>query len=181
MRFSPSLETEKRVSSRFMSMSAVYSGTFDPITLGHEDVIVRAAKIFDRLTIGVSAARQKQPLFSLEERIKIAQDALRHVPNVSVVRLDGLMVDFCLQHGIQTIVRGIRNATDLDYEAQMAAMNRKMSASIDTIFLLPEPSLQCISSTLVREISLLGGDTSKMVSPCVAQALQAKHHPVPHA
>jgi pantetheine-phosphate adenylyltransferase len=151
------------------------------MTLGHEDVIGRAAKMFDRLTVGVSAARQKQPLFSLEDRISMAQHALRHLTNVSVVRLDGLMVDFCLQHGIQTIVRGIRNATDLDYEAQMAAMNRKMCASIDTVFLLPEPGLQCISSTLVREISQLGGDTSKMVSPCVTQALQAKHHPAQHA
>lgn len=160
-----------------MSKCAVYSGTFDPITLGHQDVIGRAAKMFDRLTVGVSAAHQKNPLFSLEDRISIAEHALSNLANVNVLRLDGLMVDFCVRNGIQTIVRGIRNATDLDYEAQMAAMNRKMCASIDTVFLLPEPALQCISSTLVREISQLGGDISKMVSPCVARALQAKHQP----
>lgn len=160
-----------------MSNTAVYSGTFDPITLGHEDVIGRAAKMFDTLIVGVSVAHSKKTLFSLEERIELAQSALKNIANIKVMPFDGLMVDFCAAHGVRTIVRGIRNATDLDYEAQMAAMNRKMRATIDTIFLLPTPDLQCISSTLVREISKLGGDVSPMVSPAVAKALEAAHRP----
>jgi pantetheine-phosphate adenylyltransferase len=160
-----------------MAKIAVYSGTFDPITLGHEDVISRAAKLFDTLIVAVSVAHSKKTLFSLQSRMDNAQGALKNIANLKVMPFDGLMVDFCAAHSVNTIVRGIRNATDLDYEAQMAAMNRKMRASIDTVFLLPTPDLQCISSTLVREISKLGGDVSKMVSPAVAQALEAAHRP----
>jgi pantetheine-phosphate adenylyltransferase len=160
-----------------MAKIAVYSGTFDPITLGHEDVIARAAKMFDTLIVAVSVAHSKKTLFGLNERMDIARGALKNIANVQVIAFDGLIVDFCSQQGAQTIVRGIRNTTDLDYEAQMAAMNRKMRASIDTAFLLPMPDLQCISSTLVREISKLGGDVSQMVSPAVAQALEAAHRP----
>jgi pantetheine-phosphate adenylyltransferase len=160
-----------------MAKIAVYSGTFDPITLGHEDVIGRAAQMFDTLIVAVSVAHSKKTLFDLPARIQLAQAALKSIANVRVMAFDGLMVDFCAAQGAQTIVRGIRNATDLDYEAQMAAMNRKMRASIDTVFLLPMPDLQCISSTLVREISKLGGDVSQMVSPAVAQALEAAHRP----
>ena len=160
-----------------MKRIAVYSGTFDPITLGHEDVISRAAKMFDTLIVAVSMAHSKKTLFDLNARIQLAQSALKNIANVQVVSFDGLIVDFCSAHNAQTIVRGIRNATDLDYEAQMAAMNRKMRRTIDTVFLLPEPDLQCISSTLVREISKLGGDVSAMVSPAIAQALEAAHRP----
>jgi pantetheine-phosphate adenylyltransferase len=160
-----------------MKRIAVYSGTFDPITLGHEDVIGRAAKMFDTLIVAVSMAHSKKTLFDLPARIQLTQFALKNVANVQVVAFEGLMVDFCTAQGAQTIVRGIRNATDLDYEAQMAAMNRKMRSSIDTVFLLPTPDLQCISSTLVREISKLGGDVSNMVSPAVAQALEAAYRP----
>ena len=160
-----------------MKRIAVYSGTFDPITLGHEDVIGRAAKMFDTLIVAVSVAHSKKALFALSERMQLAQSALKNIANAQVVSFDGLIVDFCSAHSAQTIVRGIRNATDLDYEAQMAAMNRKMRSSIDTMFLLPAPDLQCISSTLVREISKLGGDVSAMVSPAIAQALEAAHRP----
>lgn len=160
-----------------MKRIAVYSGTFDPITLGHEDVIGRAAKVFDTLIVAVSVAHSKKTLFGLSERIQLAQSTLKSIANVQVIPFDGLIVDFCSQQGAQTIVRGVRNATDLDYEAQMAAMNRKMRVAIDSMFLLPTPDLQCISSTLVREISKLGGDVSAMVSPVVAQALEAAHRP----
>jgi pantetheine-phosphate adenylyltransferase len=160
-----------------MAKIAVYSGTFDPITLGHEDVIGRAAQMFDTLIVAVSVAHSKKTLFDLPERIQLAQAALKSIANVRVMAFDGLMVDFCTAQGAQTIVRGIRNATDLDYEAQMAAMNRKMRASVDTVFLLPMPDLQCISSTLVREISKLGGEVSQMVSPEVVQAIEAAHRP----
>jgi pantetheine-phosphate adenylyltransferase len=160
-----------------MNRIAVYSGTFDPITLGHEDVIGRAAKMFDTLIVAVSVAHSKKTLFDLLARIQLAQNALKNIANVKVVSFEGLIVDFCSDQGAQTIVRGIRNATDLDYETQMAAMNRKLRSSVDTIFLTPTPDLQCISSTLVREISKLGGDVNKLVSPVVAQALEAAHRP----
>jgi pantetheine-phosphate adenylyltransferase len=160
-----------------MAKIAVYSGTFDPITLGHEDVIARAAKMFDTLVVAVSVAHSKKTLFDLTARIQLTEVALKNISNVKVKPFDGLMVDFCAEQGAQTIVRGIRNATDLDYEAQMAAMNRKLRSSVDTVFLLPSPSVQCISSTLVREISKLSGDVSQLVSPAVAQALEAAHRP----
>jgi pantetheine-phosphate adenylyltransferase len=158
-----------------MNRIAVYSGTFDPITLGHVDVIARASKLFDLLIIGVAVAHHKKTLFDLSARMNLAQSALKSVANIEVSPFDGLIVDFCKQQAAYTIVRGIRNTTDLDYEAQMAAMNRKLAPSIDTIFLLPEPNVQCISSTLVREISKLGGDVSKLVSAEVATALEAAH------
>jgi pantetheine-phosphate adenylyltransferase len=160
-----------------MNRIALYSGTFDPITLGHEDVIGRAALMFDTLIVAISVAHSKKTLFGLNARIELAQGALKNIPNVKVMPFDGLIVDFCTSQGAQVIVRGIRNATDLDYEAQMAAMNRKLRSSIDTLFLLPSPQVQCISSTLVREISKLGGDVSQLVSPAVAQALEAAHRP----
>ena len=160
-----------------MSRIAVYSGTFDPITLGHVDVIARAASVFDTLIVAVSKAHSKKTLFDLPQRMDLARAALQIVGNVRVEAFEGLIVEFCAQQGAQTIVRGIRNATDLDYEAQMAAMNRKLRPEIDTLFLLPSPPVQCISSTLVREISKLGGDVSQLVSPVVAQALEAAHRP----
>jgi pantetheine-phosphate adenylyltransferase len=160
-----------------MATRAVYSGTFDPITLGHEDVIARAAKMFDTLIVAVSVAHSKKTLFGLDERMDIAQGALKDIANVQVIAFDGLIVDFCSKQGAQIIVRGIRNATDLDYESQMASMNRKLRSSVDTVFLLPSPNVQCISSTLVREISKLGGDVSQMVNPAVAAALEAAHRP----
>jgi len=151
--------------------TAVYSGTFDPITLGHEDVIRRAAGLFDRLILAVAMAHHKKTRFALEQRIALAREALADVPSIEVLPFDGLIMDFCSQHGAAAVVRGIRNITDFDYEAQMAAMNRKLNPTVETVFLLPQADTQCISSTLVREIAKLGGDVTRMVSPCVAQAL----------
>ena len=152
---------------------AVYSGTFDPLTLGHVDVVRRAAGLFDQLVIAVTVAHHKKTLFSLEARVKIAQEATESIANVSVLPFDGLIMDFCAAQGACAVVRGIRNLTDFDYEAQMAAMNRKLRPQVETVFLLPDAPLQCISSTLVREISKLDGDVSQMVSPEVLVALQA--------
>ena len=154
---------------------AVYSGTFDPFTLGHEDVARRAAGLFDTLIIAVAAAHHKKTLFSLESRIDIAKTAIKNIANVSVLPFDGLIMDFCKQQMASAVVRGVRNVTDFDYEAQMAAMNRKLRPEVETVFLLPSLDLQPISSTLVREISKLGGDISQMVSPEVAKALATAH------
>lgn len=155
-----------------MSRIAVYSGTFDPVTLGHEDVVKRAASLFDTLILAVAVAHHKKTRFSLDERIDLAERALAGVPNVRVLRFDGLIMDFCAEHGAHAVVRGIRNMTDFDYEVQMAAMNRKLRPSVETVFLVPRAELQCISSTLVREISQLGGDVREMVSPLVEAALR---------
>ena len=154
---------------------AVYSGTFDPITLGHEDVARRAAGLFDTLIIAVALAHHKKTLFPLNARINLAKIALKNVANVLVMPFDGLIMDFCKAQGATAVVRGVRNVTDFDYEAQMAAMNRKLLPTVETIFLLPGPDVQPISSTLVREISKLGGDVSQMVSNAVAVALKSAH------
>lgn len=154
---------------------AVYSGTFDPITLGHEDVARRAAGLFDTLIIAVALAHHKKTLFPLNARIKLAQIALKNIANVVVMPFDGLIMDFCKAQGATAVVRGVRNVTDFDYEAQMAAMNRKLLPSVETIFLLPNADVQPISSTLVREISKLSGDVGQMVSAPVAAALKAAH------
>jgi pantetheine-phosphate adenylyltransferase len=151
---------------------AVYSGTFDPITLGHEDVVRRAAALFDFVILAVAVAHHKKTRFVLDERMALAQHALENIANVRVLPFDGLIMDFCAEQGACAVVRGIRNMTDFDYETQMAAMNRKLLPHVETVFLLPTAELQCISSTLVREISLLGGDVSQMVSPGVGRALR---------
>ena len=154
------------------SRIAVYSGTFDPLTLGHIDVVRRAASLFDQLIIAVAVAHHKKTLFTLPARVSLAQIATKNIANVTVLPFDGLIMDFCATHKACAVVRGIRNLTDFDYEAQMAAMNRKLRPQVETVFLLPDAPLQCISSTLVREISKLGGDVSQMVSPEVLAALQ---------
>ena len=152
--------------------TAVYAGTFDPVTLGHIDVVRRAAGLFDQLVIAVAIAHHKKTLFSLDARVRLVRDATESMANVSVLPFDGLIMDFCAAQGACAVVRGIRNLTDFDYEAQMAAMNRKLRPEVETLFLLPDAPLQCISSTLVREISKLGGDVSQMVSSDALVALR---------
>lgn len=151
----------------------IYSGTFDPMTLGHLDIVTRSAKLFDTLIIAVAMAHHKKTMFTLDERLAQVTDACKATSNVLVQPFDGLIVDFCKTQHATAIVRGVRNVTDLDYEAQMAAMNQKMLPSVETLFLLPTPNVQCISSTLVREIAKLGGDITQMVSPNVLAALKA--------
>ena len=155
--------------------TAVYSGTFDPVTLGHLDVVWRAAGLFDQLVIAVAIAHHKKTLFGIAQRVELVESACSEIPNITVLPFDGLIVDFCEAQEATAIVRGIRNITDFDYEAQMAAMNRKLNADIETVFLLPDAPLQCISSTLVREISKLSGDVAGMVSPAVLTALGTAH------
>ena len=155
-----------------MTRIAVYSGTFDPVTLGHIDVVRRASSLFDQIIIAVAVAHHKKTLFSLPDRVALAQSATKTIANVTVLPFDGLIMDFCAAQNGCAVIRGIRNLTDFDYEAQMAAMNRKLRPGVETVFLLPDSPLQCISSTLVREISKLGGDVSQMVSSDVLAALQ---------
>ena len=157
------------------SRIAVYSGTFDPFTLGHDDVVRRAAGLFDQLVIAVAVAHHKKTLFSLDARVQHVQHATQNIANVRVLAFDGLIMDFCAEHNACAVVRGLRNLTDFDYEAQMAAMNRKLRPQVETVFLLPEAQLACISSTLVREISKLGGQVGEMVSPSIAAALAQVH------
>lgn len=157
------------------SRIAVYSGTFDPFTLGHADVVRRSAALFDRLIIAVAAAHHKKTLFSLQERVQQVGLATAEHAHVQVMPFEGLIMDFCAQQGACAVVRGVRNITDFDYESQMAAMNRKLRPDVETVFVLPEAPLQCISSTLVREISKLGGDVSQMVHPLIAGALRTVH------
>ncbi|TSE25284.1 Phosphopantetheine adenylyltransferase [Tepidimonas sediminis] len=161
------------VASSLSPRVAVTSGTFDPITLGHEDVIRRAALRFERLIVAVAAAHHKTTLLSLDERLALVREVLADCPNVEAHPFEGLIVDFCRAHGAGTIVRGLRHGTDLDYETPMATLNARLAPGVETVFLLPQPQLQCISSTLVREIARLGGDVSALVSPPVAQALRA--------
>ena len=160
---------------------AVYSGTFDPFTLGHDDVVRRASALFDQLIVAVAVAHHKKTLFSLDQRGLQVQQAAAGLAGVRVLPFDGLIMDFCAAEQATAVVRGIRNLTDFDYEAQMAAMNRKLRPQVETVFLLPEATLACISSTLVREISKLGGDVGPMVSPAVAKALAAAHQPLKEA
>jgi pantetheine-phosphate adenylyltransferase len=167
--------TPDPVSTARQPRVAVYSGTFDPLTLGHEDVTRRAALLFDEVIVAVAIAHHKKTRFSLQERLDMAAEVAARMPGqVRVLPFEGLIMEFCRQQGACAVVRGIRNLTDFDYEGQMAAMNRKLNPAVETVFLLPQAELQCISSTLVREISQLGGDVSQMVSEPVAKRLKPR-------
>lgn len=157
-----------------MDNKAVYPGTFDPITLGHEDLVRRAARLFDHVILAVADSRTKRPLFTLAERIAMAQTALGDVKNVSIEGFSGLLMGFAQQHGARVVVRGVRAVSDFDYEFQLAGMNRKMYPDVETVFMTPGEEYMFLSATLVREISVLGGDVSKFVSPLVAERLKAK-------
>ncbi|MDH4293431.1 MAG: pantetheine-phosphate adenylyltransferase, partial [Betaproteobacteria bacterium] len=157
-----------------MNNKAVYPGTFDPMTLGHEDLVRRAATLFDHVVIAVADSRTKRPLFTLAERIDMAKDALGDVKNVTVAGFSGLLMKFVQDHGAQIVVRGVRAVSDFDYEFQLAGMNRKMYPDVETVFMTPGEEYMFLSATLVREISVLGGDVSKFVSPGVARRLQVK-------
>lgn len=156
------------------SVIAVYSGTFDPLTLGHEDVVRRSAQLFDQVVIAVAVAHHKKTMFTLDERLAMAQSVAGSLPGVKVLPFTGLLRDFVVAQGARAIVRGIRSVTDYDYETQMAGMNRYLAPDVDTVFLNTSAHYQHISSTLVREIATLGGDVSGLVSAPVRQALKDK-------
>jgi len=153
---------------------AVYPGTFDPITLGHEDVVRRATQLFDRVIVAVAAGHHKKAMFSLEERIDMAREASKAYPQVQVESFSGLLRDFVVARGAKAMVRGLRAVTDFDYEFQLAGMNRSLMPNVETVFLTPSDKYQFISSTFVREIVSLGGEVDKFVSPLVNQRLLEK-------
>jgi pantetheine-phosphate adenylyltransferase len=157
-----------------MKCKAVYPGTFDPITRGHEDLARRAARLFDHVILAVADSRAKKPLFTLSERVEIAREALRDLRNVSVVGFSGLLMKFAQQEKARIVVRGVRAISDFEYEFQLAGMNRGMYPEVETVFMTPGEQFMFISGTLVREISILGGDVRKFVSPGVARRLKAK-------
>lgn len=157
-----------------MSITAVYPGTFDPITSGHADLIKRAARFYDRLIIAVADNRNKNSLFSLAERIELAQTVLAEFENVEVMGFDTLLVDFVHEVGGNVLLRGLRAVSDFEYEFQLASMNRKLAPEIETMFMTPSEQYSFISSSLVKEISVLGGDVSEFVHPAVGLALQQK-------
>jgi pantetheine-phosphate adenylyltransferase len=153
---------------------AIYPGTFDPLTLGHEDIIRRAARMFDHVVLGVAESLGKKPIFARDERMDVAREALADLSNVSVVGFGGLLVHFASAHRAMVVVRGVRSVTDFDYEFQMAGMNRQMKPELETIFMTPSEAQQYVSGTLVREIARMGGDIERFVGPTVARRLRAK-------
>ena len=155
-----------------MKRHAVYPGTFDPITNGHHDLVRRAASIFSRVVVAVAANRNKTPMVSVEKRVELAQAVLGDVPRVEVVGYARLTVDFAREHGLSVIVRGLRAVSDFEFEFQLANMTRHLSQDIETVFMTPKEQFTFISSTLVREIAVLGGDVSEFVHPAVAAELR---------
>ncbi len=153
---------------------AVYPGTFDPMTLGHEDVVRRASQLFGRLIVAVAAGHHKKSLFTMDERIDMAREALKAYPQVSVEGFSGLVRDFVVARGGKAMVRGVRAVTDFDYEFQLAGMNRHLMPEVETVFMTPSDKYQFISSTFVREIAVLGGEIHQFVSPTVRQRLEDK-------
>lgn len=153
-------------------ITAVYPGTFDPMTLGHQDLMRRAASLFDRLIVAVAAGHHKRTMFSIDERLDIATELAQRFGNVEVIPFRGLLRDFVVEHGGKVVVRGLRAVSDFEYEFQMAGMNRQLMPDVETLFLTPSDQYQFVSGTFVREIASLGGDVSKFVAPSVLKRLQ---------
>ncbi|MBX3630183.1 MAG: pantetheine-phosphate adenylyltransferase [Nitrosomonas sp.] len=151
---------------------AVYPGTFDPITRGHEDLVRRSARIFDQIIVAIAVSSAKKPFFTLDERVDMARQVLSDCPNVSVTAFSGLLMNFLQQQNARIILRGLRAASDFEYEFQMAGMNRSMYPDVETLFMTPNEKYMFVSATIVREIALLGGEADKFVHPYVAQHLR---------
>ncbi len=150
---------------------AIYPGTFDPMTRGHEDLVRRASNLFDRVVVGIAQSRSKRPFFTLDERVELAKQVLAPYPNVEIVGFDNLLMDFLHEQGAKVILRGLRAVSDFEYEFQMAGMNRNLYPEVETVFLTPGEQYMFISATMVREIAALGGDVSKFVQPAVLSRL----------
>ena len=155
-------------------IKAVYPGTFDPLTRGHEDLVRRASRLFDNLVLGIADSSAKRTFFTLQERIDIAKEVLADVKNLSVVGFKGLLTEFVRQQDARVVLRGLRAVSDFEYEFQLAGMNRALNPDFETVFLTPGEQHMFISATLVREIATLGGDVSKFVDPLVRAKLTAK-------
>jgi pantetheine-phosphate adenylyltransferase len=153
---------------------AIYPGTFDPLTLGHEDLVRRASRLFQEVVVAVADSRSKRPFFTLEERVAMARELLAPYPNVRIEGFDGLLMDFLRSQNARIILRGLRAVSDFEYEFQMAGMNRSLNPDVETVFLTPAEKYQFISATMVREIATLGGDVSKFVQPRVHERLKQR-------
>jgi pantetheine-phosphate adenylyltransferase len=155
-------------------IKAIYPGTFDPLTRGHEDLVRRAATLFDRIVLAIADSKAKRPFFAAQERIAMAREVLADVPNVEVVGFSGLLTHFVREQGARVVLRGLRAVSDFEYEFQLAGMNRNLYPEMETLFLTPSEQHMFISATLVREIALLGGDVAEFVHPLVAKRLKQK-------
>jgi pantetheine-phosphate adenylyltransferase len=155
-------------------MKVVYPGTFDPLTLGHEDLVRRASRLFDTVVVAIADSEAKRPFFSAQERIEMAREVLRPYSNVEVTGFSSLLMQFVEDQGAQAILRGLRAVSDFEYEFQMAGMNRNLYPDVETLFLTPDEKYMFISATIVREIARFGGDVSKFVHPHVAEQLRQK-------
>jgi len=153
---------------------AIYAGTFDPLTRGHEDLVRRAVNLFDHVIVAIAASHAKRPFFALEERVAMAREVLAAYPNAEVCSFNGLLMDFLHERGAKVILRGLRAASDFEYEFQMAGMNRNLYPEVETLFLTPSEQYMFISATMVREIAVLGGDVGKFVQPSVRERLIRK-------
>jgi len=154
--------------------AAIFPGTFDPVTVGHVDIVRRSLKIFDEVVVAVATHHSKRELFSVGERVEMMREVTATLPGVRVVEFSGLLIQFAKQMGIQTVIRGLRVFSDFEYEFQMALMNRKLSETLETIFLMPSEENVCLNSTVVKEIARLGGPIDALVEPTVAERLQAR-------
>ena len=150
---------------------AIYAGTFDPLTRGHEDLVRRASTLFDSLILGVADSRAKKPFFTLDERLEMARHVLADLRNIEIIGFRGLLIDFARQHNARVVVRGLRAVSDFEYEFQLAGMNRNLNPDMETVFLTPSEQHMFTSATLVREIAMLGGDVTKFVHPIVRAKL----------
>jgi pantetheine-phosphate adenylyltransferase len=155
-------------------LTVVYPGTFDPFTRGHEDLVRRAARLFDRVVVGIAASEAKRPMFPLDERIAMAREVLADLPNATVTGFSSLLMAFVHEQGARAVLRGLRAVSDFEYEFQMAGMNRRLWPEVETLFLTPSEQYMFVSATIVREIARFGGDVGDFVHPAVAARLRAK-------
>jgi len=155
-----------------MKRHAMYPGTFDPITNGHQDLVRRAAGIFERVVVAIAANPNKAPMFSLDQRVDLARQVLADLPNVEIMGYSGLTVEFARKHGLSVVVRGLRAVSDFEFEFQLANMSRHLAREIETVFLTPQEQFTFISSSLIREIAVLGGETKEFVHPIVEAELK---------